>query len=86
MKYEFTEFDKMIQLQGFERVSILLTMLHETLGSAILDEDCELEFEIESLHPCIYDERAVYLLAKSCESLCELYQHMGNWGFNAGES
>lgn len=75
------DFDSALQLCGFERVSILINMLHDTLGSAILNEDGSLDFDEEEIHACLYDEKCVKLLATAGEALCELYQHMGEWEY-----
>lgn len=75
------DFDSALQLCGFERVSILINMLHDTLGSAILNEDGTVEFDQEEIHPCLYDEKCVKLLATAGEALSELYQHMGEWEY-----
>lgn len=75
------EFDSALQLCGFERVSIMINMLCDTLGSATLDENGKVEYDKEDIHPCLYDEKCIKLLATAVESLTELYQHMGEWGF-----
>lgn len=63
---------------GLERVSILILMLHETLG--YYDREDKEEYD---LHPCIKSEKEKELLGCVADGLGELYQLMGQQMFEA---
>lgn len=72
---EFTAF------AGLERVSILISMVQETLG--YYDREDKVGYE---LHPCIQSEEEKDLLGAAADSLAELYQKMGEQMVKAEET
>lgn len=72
----YQQFNEGSQLEGFERVSIVIEILSSRLGDAWFEEG---EVCTEDLHPAIYDQKAAELLAKATEALADLYQHIDQW-------
>lgn len=65
---------------GLERVSILISSVHETLGYYNREDDEEFD-----LHPCIHTQEAKELLGRISDDLASLYQHMGEQFLHAEE-
>lgn len=80
MSSEFNEFS---QLEGFERVSMLISIIDDRLGYVGLDSLGNIDYyDPLELHPSIHNDEAKILLAKAIEALTDLYQKIGEWGFH----
>lgn len=74
-----SEYNEYFQLEGWERTSILIEILHSRLGASYYEDG---KLITEDLHPSIYDDKAKELLATASDALMELYQHIGRWGID----
>lgn len=74
-----TAFNPFTQLEGFERVSMLISIIDDRFGFIGFDEQGNLEYDPEEIHPSLYDDYAKKLMADATEALGELYQHIGRW-------
>lgn len=75
-----SEFSPYTQLEGLERVSILISILDDRLGFVGRDEGGNIEYDPEEVHPAIHDKKSLELLARINHDLIELYNHIGAWG------
>lgn len=73
------KFNPFTQLEGFERVSMLISIIDDRFGFIGFDEQGNLEYDPEEIHPSLYDDYAKKLMADATEALGELYQHIGRW-------